>query len=232
MSYSIYSFVADAVLVLILLLGIFFGWKRGFVRTVAKPVKLVVALILAFSLCTAVGEGWIQPLLEAPIEQHLTSYLQQACADMTAQTASEELPTLLKMAAGMFDIDITEVAESGGADIIRSIVRSLTEPVAHVVAILFAFIGIYIVSRILLWIVVALIGAIFNIGILGIANRIIGVVFSLLFAVVIAWSVVSLTECIIGLSAATESVFVSGIREGFLYRFFNEYTPLDILLSF
>ena len=41
MPYSIYAFLADALLALILLLGIGLGWRRGFIRTVAKPVKLV-----------------------------------------------------------------------------------------------------------------------------------------------------------------------------------------------
>ncbi len=232
MSYSLYAFVADAVLVLILVLGIIFGWRRGFVRTVAKPVKLFAALVLAFTLCTVVADAWIQPLLQAPMEEQLTAYLREACAGLTADNATEELPALLKMAAGMFDIDINEVVSTGGEDLIRSIVTALAEPVAHIVATLAGFLVVYIAARILLWIVVGVLAAVFNIGILGLANRILGVIFSLLFAVVMAWGVVTLSEFLIGIVGTSGTAFVDGLRDGLLYRFFNEYTPLDILLSF
>ncbi len=230
MTYTFYSFIADAVLVLILLLGIFFGWRRGFVRTVAKPVKIILSLVVAFSFCGVVGSTWIQPVLQSPIEQSLTEHLQASYANMTAANAAEELPSLLKMAAGIFNIDITEVAQNSGDSVIGGIVSALIEPVTRILGLVVACIVLYIAARLALWIVMGVLSAVFNIGILGIANRSIGVVFSLLFAIVIAWLFVCVAEFAFGYTQPSD--VIEGVRGGFLYGFFNNYTPLDILLSF
>lgn len=232
MPYSIYAFLADALLALILLLGIGLGWRRGFIRTVAKPVKLVSALILSFNLCTPVAERWLQPMLEAPIKERMSAYLTEKCAHLTAANAAEELPTLLKLAAGLFDIDITEVAEGAGAALIDRLVTSLATPVAHVIAIVFAFVGVYIVSQLLLTVALWLLNAIFRVGVLGVANRIVGLLFGALFAMLIAWGAVALCEFALGLGASGAPSAIEQVRGGVLYGFFDKYSPLDLLLSF
>ena len=43
------SFIVDIILVLIVLMGLFLGIKRGFVKTVAKPVKIILTLVISLS---------------------------------------------------------------------------------------------------------------------------------------------------------------------------------------
>ena len=40
------NFVVDALLVLIVLIGLLLGIKRGFVKTIAKPVKFILTLVI------------------------------------------------------------------------------------------------------------------------------------------------------------------------------------------
>jgi len=231
-TYSLYALLADAVLALILVLGIGLGWRRGFIRTVAKPVKLVGALVISFKLCTPLAGKWLEPILRAPIAERLTAFLTERCADLTAQNATEELPTLLKLAAGLFNIDISEVAEGAGARIIEAIVNALAAPVAHVIAIVFCFVILYFVSQLVLTVALLLLNMIFHVGVLGVANRLVGVLFGALFALLLAWGAVALSELVFGLPSMADSALVDGVRDGFLYRFFDRNGPLDLLLSF
>lgn len=232
MTYSLYALLADAILAFVLVLGIGLGWRRGFIRTVAKPVKLVGALVISVKFCTPLAQAWLEPVLCTPIKERLSAFLTERCANLTAQNATEELPTLLKLAAGLFNIDITEVAEGAGTRIIESIVNALATPVAHVTAVVFCFVILYLASQLLLTVAFWLVNMIFHAGVLGVANRLVGVVFGALFALLIAWAAVALAELVFGMPSMAESPLADGMRDGFLYRFFDKHGPLDLLLSF
>lgn len=233
MNYTFYSFLADAVLALVVLLGILIGYKRGFVRTVAKPVKLIASLIIAFSFASQAGAAWIHPALAAPVRTHMTEFLTEKCADITAATAQEQLPTVLKMAAGMFGIDVTAVAEGAGSEgIITALVDALTTPLVSFISMILAFIALYILSQFALSLLFWLIDTVFQGGVIGFANHLLGLVLGAVFAVLVAWGLVALSDFIFQLEATQEVTVFPQIEQGFFYRLLNTYNPVDLLLSF
>ena len=108
----------DVIVSLIVVAGAVFGIKRGFLITVARPIKWFAALFIAFSLCTPVAQGIIKPLIDAPITNQISGYLLEKCADITAENASEKLPTLLKIAAGIAGVDVGAIEGNTSAEII------------------------------------------------------------------------------------------------------------------
>jgi hypothetical protein len=92
----------------------------------AKPVKLILSLVIAISLCVTFAEGVIMPIIEKPITNYIYEFLVENCPEINIENVAEELPTVLKMAAGMYGIDLEEiVAQNAGRDILAEITTIL-----------------------------------------------------------------------------------------------------------
>lgn len=222
------NFAIDLVLIVILLIGIFMGYKRGFVKTVAKPVKLVAVWVCTIKSCSFAASRFIAPLIQSSVTEKLSDFLQEKYQHITASNAADELPTLLKMAAGIFNIDIQQVANDAGMELTQKLAETFTAPLVSLVSVVIAFILLLIVYSILFSIVLFLLNAVFHIGPLLWFNRCLGVFFGAALALIVAWAVSMLFGFILGLPALSSI----GFKGGAVYRFFREYHPLDLLLGF
>ena len=226
------NIVLDIVLVLIVLIGLILGWKRGFVGVVAKPVKFAASLALAIGACNEVSSKLIYPNINAPITNYVRNFLYENCSGITGATASDELPTVMKLAAAIFDIDIEGVANGASGSVIDAIAEELTGPVVNVVSVVLSFIAIFIVANIVIALALWLVNAILKKGLLGVLNRILGTVFAVAFAFIISWAFASLFSFVIHTPAMADASWVKDFEGGFVYNFLNEYNPIELLLSF
>ena len=222
------NLIIDIVLLAILVIGLILGWKRGFVKTVAKPVKIVAVWACSIKLCAGVARRFIAPLIQKPVTEKLSEVLREKCAGLTAQTASEDLPTLLKMTAGIFNIDVNQVAQGSNDALIERLAQTFTEPVVFVVAVVIAFVLLLLVCNILFTFLLWILNGVFRTKPLAWLNKTLGIIFSLALAFIFAWLVSMLGGAILG-SQALSSL---GFEGGAIYRFFKEYHPLDLLLGF
>ncbi len=226
------NIIFDAALILIFILGFFVGIKVGFIKMIAKPVKIVAALALAFSFSSTLGPLVIAPIIEAPVANKLETFLSERFADITAETVSE-LPTVIKLSASLFGIDISEVVSGAGADkALESIITSVTSPMINFLSIVLAFIAIYFVSMILMSILVFIIDKIVNNGFVGFLNSVLGCVFTLALSFVIAWAVVAVSDYLFHVPAMENVEWVKEFTGGPVYRLFKNLNPIDLLLSF
>ena len=227
------SILFDLILTGILAAGVIFGIKNGFIKTVASPVKFIAAIAIALSLANGFGAIFIEPIVGPAITNKVSGILIEKYADITAETASAELPTIIKFAASLCGVDISTVASGAdGANVIESIVDTVTHPVVEVVATIAGFIIVYFVAKILLGILLHFINEMFDSGLAGTANKVLGAVFSFLLAFCVAWAFTALSEFFLNIPLIARAKWVSNFEGGLLYRFFRLFTPLDLLLSF
>jgi uncharacterized membrane protein required for colicin V production len=222
------NLIVDLVLVVILLVGLVLGYKRGFVKTVAKPVKLVAVWFCTIKSCSAVAARFIAPLIQSSVTEKLSNFLQENYKNITASNVSEEMPTLLKIAAGVFDIDIQQVVEDAGLALTEQLAETFTAPLVSLVSIVIAFVLLLIVFSVLFSVVLWIINGIFHIGPLLWFNRILGVIFGVALALIVAWAV----SMILGFVLELPALSAIGFDGGVVYGFFREYHPLDLLLGF
>ncbi len=221
--------LVDIIIVLTILIGAFIGYKRGFFLTITRPVRWFAALLLAFSLCDVVASGIIQPLIEAPLTNQISEYLTEKCGDITPDTVNEKLPTLLKLAAGLVGVDVNGFS---GENIIAAITESLAAPAIHLFAVIISFFLIYILSKLLLNVVILILNSIFDNGIIGLFNKILGVFFGTAFSFLIAWVAVMLFGYLVSIPAIADGEWAQGFTGGFFYNLLKSISPLDLLLSF
>lgn len=225
--------IFDILLAGILVAGAIIGLKNGFIDTIARPVKFVAAIALAFSLAGVVGSSIIEPIIGPAISHKLSDILIEKYSEITAATANESLPTLIKFAAGLCGVNIQDVASSAdGISVIEAIVEAVTAPVVEIIGTIFGFVIVYFLAKILLNFVMIFVNAIVNNGIAGKLNRALGCVFTLFLAFIIGWGVTSLTEFILNIPVIAAADWVENFNGGPIYKFFRSITPLDLLLSF
>lgn len=221
------SIFVEILLWVILLVGVALGIRSGFIRMAAKPVKLILSLVLAFSLCTSVAEGIVTPIIEQPITNYIYDFLAENCPELNIENVAEELPTVLKMAAGMYGINVEEiVAQNAGRDIIAEITAVLAAPVISILAIIVSFVLLYFVSKLLITLALSLIDLIFSNGVFGALNKTLGGISGAVISFAVAWALAVLIEFLYHING-------NGLENpGLLYTFFNTYSPIELLLSF
>lgn len=224
--------IIDIILVAIVLIGAIVGIKKGFIAMAAKPVKFVAAIALAFAVCSGVAETFVTPLIEEPITNYISEFLHENCANVTADNAAEELPTLLKISAAVFNIDVNDVAAGAGGDIIDAIVENFTDPVINIISVIISFIAVYILASIVFSILLAVINALFSRGIFGVFNKALGFVFTGAVAFIASWGLAVLFAFVIHLPMFEGVEALADFNGGFIYNFFNTYNPIELLLSF
>jgi len=225
--------IVESVLILTVLIGTAVGIKRGFVKTVAKPVRIILSLWVAFSLAVSFSDGIIEPRIGPSVSNQVEEYVLEKCGDITSENVDDELPTLLKIAAAIFDVDIEgRIADDSEASVVSVIVKSLVDPVVHVVSVIISFIILLLISSLLLSLIFWLLSAILDTGVVGVFNRILGGAVLGVFAFFIAWLAASTFTYIINLPSVSALEWARDFEGGAIYRFFNSFNPVELLLSF
>ncbi len=225
------NIIVDITLLLIVFFGLILGIKRGFVKTVAKPVKIVLALVIAFSFAAPLSEAVVEPIVEAPLENQISDYINENCSDLTADNLNEELPTVLKMAAGVFDIDLTEFSDDPDV-LAEEIVDILISPAIHLISTFFTFIILYLVSSLVLSILLSILSSVFDVGFVGTVNKILGAVFSTAFSIILAWLAATIFTYLLHIPAISAMEWAKEFDGGAIYKLFNNLNPVDLILGF
>jgi uncharacterized membrane protein required for colicin V production len=226
------NWIVDIAFMLIFAIGVIIGIKMGFVKTVAKPVKFVLAVFIAFAFAANLSSAVISPLISAPITNQLTAFLSEKFADVTAETV-DSLPTLVKFAAGLCGVDIAEVASNPGeSGVIGSIVEKITTPFTDIICTAVAFILLFFVAKLVLTVLFAIVDKVVDNGLIGVINKLIGAVFMGAFTFILCWCIAAIFELVINLPVFEEQAWAAEFTGGFVYKFLKSINPIDLLLSF
>ena len=212
--------VADVILVSFVLIGFIIGLKRGFIRSVQAPLCFVGSLASAYMLADPVSVNLIEPMIGASLTKQLSEYLMSNCSDPSA-----ELPTLVKLAAGIVNIDLE-------GKTIEQIILEIASPTVHVVTVIIMFIVLCFVSKLVLKLAFKILDSIFNSSILVIPNKIIGCALNALIGAVFSWVTVFVFNFVIHLDSMSEVAWAQEFVGGPVYNFFLNLSPLDLLLGF
>ncbi len=226
---NIGDFIVDGVLVVILLVGFIWGINAGFIKTVAKPVKFVLALIISLSFASWAAETFVEPLLAAPIVDRLTVFFTE---HITAATDGTDLPTIINLAASLAGVDLGALGEAATQqEVIAEVVNAITQPVVGIITGVIGFIALYIVSSIILTILFAILEAIVDNGVVGILNRVLGCILLTILAGGICWCLCAISDLILSLPVLAEQEWVQGFQGGVIYNFFKSLNPIDLIMN-
>ena len=127
--------VIDVILVALVVVGFIIGLKRGFIRSVSGPLCYVGALALAYLLANPISVKLIEPMIGASLTNQLSEYLMSNCQDPGA-----ELPTIVKLAAGIVNVDLE-------GKTIEQILVEIAAPTVHIVTVIIMFVILKLFKR-------------------------------------------------------------------------------------
>ena len=224
--------LVDIIIVAILVSGIIYGIVRGFFLSVTRPFKWFCAIAIAISMSASFASAVVDPIIGEPLSNQLSDYLIERSDGITAENVEDELPTLLKIAAKIADVDFDSIEGESEEEIVKEIIDKISSPVIHFFGVIISFFVLYFVSKILLSILIRLLNRWFAHGVFGVFNKVLGMIFCGGIAFVIAWLFVMLFSCFINTPLVEDSAWAKEFNGGIFYDFFKRMSPLDILLSF
>ncbi len=226
------NIIIDVILLAIIGFGIYWGAKNGFISAIAKPVRLFLSILLAILLSSYFASWVIEPIIEKPITGQITDYLVEKCDDITPENAESKVPTVLKFAAGVVGVNLSDIEGGTTEEYIEALVDKLAHPVVHLFATIIAFVILFFVFKLIFSIFLWFVNRIFSGGVVGVVNKIFGAALTTCFAIVVAWGFVSVFDYIVNIPLIAENEWAMNFSGGYLYGFFKSFSPIDILLSF
>ena len=224
------AFIIDLVLVMILLIGLIVGYKRGFIKIISVPLRRILALVIAFGSAGAFGSLVINPFISEPITASISAIIYENCPDILTGAALENLPLVLRIAASLSGVDIGALA-NGQDNLADAVIFALADPIIGLISTVLSFIILLILSLLVIKFLFFLLDTYSQEGIIGAVNKIAGGAVNLLLAVAIDWILVSAFSFIINLDAMSSVEWASSFNGGFIYRFFDDFNPLELILK-
>lgn len=229
------NIIFDVILVSLLAFGFIHGLKKGLVRILFQTFKKGIALLVALVFAKPVSK-LLQPKILPTIRTTLINAIQNNVeSNNSGAEVTKNVPSILRRIAGLFDVDLTAYGDQAiqdGGDYIQAFADLAAPPITNAISIIFTFVMLYILARLLLWPACALTDFVFHAPILKQVNSVLGGFVSLFFFTIIAWLVCEIG--IFSLSFFPNSAFLSSfsVDETFICKFFHEGRLLKWLFSF
>ena len=222
----------EVVLIGILVIGSYYGFKMGFFSIAIKPIKILFGITFALSLCNMFGTHIVAPIIQAPLTNYIKEFMYNNCATLSPENVVEEMPTLLKMAGAAFNVQLADMSLMTIDSVIENIIINLTSPAVSMISIGISFLLLFFSSKLIFSWGILVINSAFNVGILGKINKVMGFVLAGALARIVAWAFVGIVDFLFHLSAFDGVEIIRSFRGGLIYRIFNSFNPIELLLSF
>lgn len=237
----IFYIVLDIVIAAIVALTIIKCIKEGFIRSVLGLFKIVIAFFIAAVLTSSASVVIRDRLIMGPVAEKISSAVSSVIMGLGVEENVDSIeniiPSTFSDIASTAGIDmesqvyapIKDAISNGGEDIAQAISSALVQPVAQAVSSILAFIAIFIVALIGLTFAIWLLDKLCKLPLLHAANKILGLVFGVVYAVFDAWIIARGIVFIISIIASYKPEWIGSfnIEQTYLLRFFYNVNPLS-----
>ncbi|MBQ7347893.1 MAG: CvpA family protein [Clostridia bacterium] len=213
--------IADVIFLLVGIALIFACAKRGFLKSVVHFLKTILALVAAYFFGTKLGaflcDKFIGGAVRDFVYDKLHTMYKNAAENFNAESIFTELPAFLKteeIKAGI------TAAEGSGEQLVTSVTDSIASPIATVISNIFGYIGVFLITLVVLWIGAILLDKLIDhIGILDRLNTVLGAVLGFLIAIVLLFVAAS----VIKFFWAESAIYADSV----IVKFFGESSLLE-----
>lgn len=212
----------DIILLAILLIGFLLGYKRGFFGSITKPLKIVASICLTIIISSPIINAWTRPLFTGKVQGWIYESLSESFANSSADISAEQMPTMLKLFAEMFDLNVNSSgAEATSEEVLSALAEKMAAPIGNLIAVVVTYIALFIVFMLLLTVLIALLDVVFTRGILGKINKFFGLLLGGVIAMVVACVLANVVE-----------IFSADATSGAITQFFKNFNPFAIMMKF
>ncbi len=224
--------ILDVFLVALLAIGIWQGWRRGFVLIVLKTFSGLFSLVIAFlffkDFSVGINEKYVFPFINGKIDEAVMNAAANGAG--TAEELAGAIPSGLQAVASVVGIDLNTAAENAvdkGINAAEEFVRSASVSVSQFVSMVAAFAILAVLSRIFLRVFAVLLDELLvKIPVVNTVNSVLGLIFGLLTSLILAWIFVQLLAFL----AETLDFSFLTMDQTMIAGIFYRFHPLEWLL--
>ena len=210
--------IVDLIIVGILVLCIFLGYKRGLTGSLLKIVTFILALIIAFILFKPVSNFIIN---NTELDENLESSIKSMFLEVEENDTNSNMPT------AMTDY-INKVIEGAADDAKTAVVETAARDVAISIINLGVVIVVYIIARIILIFVKGIASLITKLPVIKQFDKLGGIIFGLLKALVIIYVILAIISFVSPI--ITDSGVIDAINQSFIGKgMYNNNILLEIV---
>ena len=235
------GYLFDLIILAILGLTIWFGFKKGFIKTVLSALSFFIALVIAFSFQAKLSEKINEiPMIDNVRKTVREEFIKLAPTNNNEQGFDSEklvnekpdgFKTILKI-AGVDEKDIKAKYEGwkkqGTEMAADTLVSYVADPIIKSVVSVVSFAIIFFVSLLLLKLMVYVLDNIFRLPVLKQANKVLGVALGVFLGLFRAYVFGAAVTLLLPLIQSKNTSFLIG--DSFIFRFF--YEDANILIGF
>lgn len=228
------SIIFDIAVVAIVILLVFLGYHRGFVRTVFNLIGYILAAVLAYFISSPLATWIFQTFFRNSVVELINGELAKATQGMDinqmVQQAIASIPENFRAfvpenALATVENSLSSVPTT--AEVANTVVDQLVGPIASLAIQGLLFVVLFILLCIVVKLVTRMLKFIDKIPFVGTANSVLGLVVGLAEAVVFVFFFTSIVAMLITLSGDQWSaVNQSVVDQSYIFRFIYEYNPL------
>ena len=226
---DILNLVSDLLIVLVLLIPIILGIKRGFVDTALRFGKTIIAFALASLFAKPVG-AWVKGLIHPTVSEKMLAFFEGETAEtLNASTMLDKVPEGVKTSLSVPGFDVEGMAKDAaakGEEMIESFAGSLSNSVSGALAYVIAFAGIFLLALILVPVMRMLLNFIVKrLPIIRTLNRLLGALMGALIGLMFAWMLSHALAWVLG------AIAHNNWTDTYLLSFFHKFNPLRWIFS-
>ncbi len=226
---DVLNIVSDVLVLLVLLIPIILGIKRGFVDTALRFGKTMIAFILSCIFAKALG-AWLKEKIYPAVYDKISALFVGETAETLSESAMlEKIPEGVRDTLATTGFDVGEMASSAaekGNAMIESFAQSVSSAASGALAYVLAFVGIFAVSLLLIALLRPVLSFIVeHLPVVKTFNKILGAAMGVLIGLLFAWILSQLLVGLLGLIAH------NSWTDTYLLSFFYRVSPLQWLFS-
>ena len=218
------SLIFDGIILLVAVIAIAMGAKRGFVKSVMGIFILIAALFLAYAFTPTVSPyieetAFIESISEG-ISETISSLAKNGEDSFDLVKLFRDMPESFQTILERYGVSADALEQAinpqpnANGERVQALADMIAGPVAKAISGVLAFLLIFIVSLILLKILMWVLDLIFHLPVLKTANTVLGLVVGIISALVWAWVLSALSVIFINaMSSISPGVFDPTIIE-------------------
>ena len=178
------SIVLDVILVVIFAAFVLVAAKKGFVKTLLELVAVAAALVLAYQFSPVVAQGaydgFVKESMITSIEEQINENFDTSTAAKKAEVTLEALPDFMVSLASSAGVEINDIKAKiasekfSSKNVATELVEKVAEPIVIGALTIVFFMILAIVLIFALKFVAHLVSKLFDVPLIGTANKILG----------------------------------------------------------
>lgn len=231
------AYILDGVVIIIFLLAVFLGYRRGFFKSIIQLVGCIAAALIASGLSTPLASGVYDQFISGSIEKSIEAQIKNAGAgsvDTSLDGVLDDLPDAVTNALTMFDLGTPEQIKNklqGSLNgtvtqISTQIEQKVVRPAAVSLLRVLCFFILFIVLMILAGLAASLVGKITRIPILRQTDGLLGAVLGAVQGVILVFVAVTLMSLIAASSKSDDKITRATMNHTVLVHSVEKVNPV------